>query len=123
MGKKTMRSVKETIEYLNDRIKQTGMTKAEVLTKAGLSRTIFTMALNRNAYLRVESMISLGEVLNVTVGDILGLDDGEYPEDIQKMLDMLKDISLENRKMISMNIENYFKVELWDKANMNREKS
>lgn len=123
MGKKTMRSVKETIEYLNDRIKQTGMTKAEVLTKAGLSRTIFTMALNRNAYLRVESMISLGEVLNVTVGDILGLDDDEYPEDIQKMLGMLKDISPENRKMISMNIENYFKVELWDKANMDRGKS
>ena len=111
-----MRTVKETIDFLNERIKQSGMMKKEVLEKAGLSVTIFTMALNRNAYLKIESMVSLGEVLNVTVGDILGINDSELPDDIQKMVDMLKSISPENRKMIAMNIENYFKVELQNKA-------
>ncbi len=117
-----MRSVKESIEYLNERIRQTGMTKAEVLKKAGLSVTIFTMAQSRNSYLRLESMISLGKILNVSVGDILGLNESDMPDDIQRMVAMLKDISPENRRMIEMNIENYFKVELWNKANEDRGK-
>ena len=112
-----MRTVKETIDFLNERIKQSGMLKKDVLEKAGLCVTIFTMALNRNTYLKIESMISLGQVLNVTLGDILGINDSELPDDIQKMVDMLKSISPENRKMISMNIENYFKVELQNKDN------
>ena len=37
------------------------------------------------------------------------------PDDIQQMVTMLKDISPENRKMISMNIENYLKVERQNK--------
>ena len=110
-----MRSVKETIDYLDNRIKQTGMTKADVLKKAGLSVSVFAMALNRNNYLRLESMMKLANVLNITVGDILGITDNELPDDIKKMLDMLKDISPENRKMISMNIENYFRVEMQNK--------
>ena len=115
-----MRTVKETIDYLNERIKQSGMLKKDVLEKAGLSVTIFTMALNRNAYLKIESMVSLGEVLNVSVGDILGINDNELPEDIQKMVDMLKSISPESRKMLSMNIENYFKVEMQKKDKSSR---
>ena len=115
-----MRTVKETIDYLNERIKQSGMLKKDVLEKAGLSVTIFTMAQNRNAYLKIESMMSLGEVLNVTVADILGINESEIPDDIQKMVDMLKSISPESRKMISMNIENYFKVEMQNKDKSSR---
>lgn len=111
-----MRTAKETIDFLKKRIKRSGMLQKEVLEKAGLSVTVFAMSITRNSYLRLESLISIGEVLNISVEDILGIDKSELPEDIQKMVDMLKSLSPESRKMIAMNIENYYKVELQNKA-------
>ena len=110
-----MRTVKETIDFLKETIKKSGMMQKDVLEKAGLSVTVFAMSIARNTYLKIESLISIGEVLNITVEDILGIEKSELPEDIQKMVDMLKSVSPESRKMIAMNIENYYKVELQNK--------
>ena len=108
-----MRSVEETIEFLNSSIKKSGIMKKDVLDKVGLSSSAFTMALSRNNYLRLESIEKLGEVLHLSVADILGLN--ELPEDIQEMVNMLKQLSPESRKMISMNINNYYQVEVQNK--------
>ena len=120
-----MRSVKETIDYLNDRIKRSGMTRVDVLKQAGLSVTIFTMALKRNSYLKLETFESLSKILDVPISDILGLSEKELtedeekmlhlPDDIKSMVDMLLKISPQSRKMIMMNIENYYSVEQQNK--------
>ena len=105
-----MRSVEEMIDFLNSSIKKSGMMKKDVLKQAGLSPTIFTMALNRNNYLGLEAIANLGKVLNVSVADILGVN--ELPEDIQEMVNKLQQLSPENRKMIAMIINNYYQVEV-----------
>ena len=124
-----MRTPIEIIDYLDERIKQSGMYKADVLKKAGYSITLFIMAKQRNSYLRVETMIELGRILNVSLTDILDIKEdakieqikktaelyNNLPEDIKRMIDMLQSISPENRKMIGMNIENYFNVEQQNK--------
>ena len=109
-----MRSVEETIDFLNCSIKKSGMMKKDVLDKAGLSNTVCTMALNRHSYLKLENIEKLAEVLNISVADILGVN--ELPDDIQNMVNMLQQLSPESRKMISMNINNYFQVEVLNKA-------
>ena len=97
-----MRSVKETIDYLNDRIKRSGMTRVDVLKQAGLSI-----------------------ILDVPLSDIFGLSEKDLtedeenmlhlPDDIKSMVDMLLEISPQSRKMIMMNIENYYSVEQQNK--------
>lgn len=124
-----MRTPIEVIEYLDEKIKLSGMYKADVLKNAGYSITLFTMAKNRNSYLKVETMIELGKILNISLADILDINEdiqlkeikksadmyNNLPEDIKKMVTMLLSISPENRKMIGMNIENYYTVEKQNK--------
>lgn len=106
-----MRSAKELVAFCKERTKQLGMSQAEMLRKANCSNTVFVMLLQRNTYPRIETIVDLANALEVSISDILGLKDESIPDDIQQMVNMLKDISPENRKMISMNIENYLKVE------------
>ena len=106
-----MRSVDEVIKFCENRAMQLGISKTEMFQKAGCSPTLFVMARRRNTYMKIETLIELGKVLNVTVGEILGFNEENVPEDILNMVSMLKVISPENRRMIRMNIENYFKVE------------
>ena len=110
-----MRSAKELVAFCKERTKQLGMTQAEMLRKANCSPTMFVMLLQRDTYPRVETLVEMAKVLEVSVSDILGTEDTDIPDDIQQMVNMLKDISPENRKMISMNIENYLQVERQNK--------
>jgi hypothetical protein len=107
-----MRTGKEMIQFIEDRIKSSGRTKSDVLLSANCSLPIFIMARKRNSYLKLETLISLAKTLGISVSDILGEGNEELPEDIKQMISMLKSISPENRKMIAMNIENYLKVEV-----------
>lgn len=106
-----MRTVEEVIKFCESRARQLGISKTELFKKAGCSPTLFIMAERRNTYMKIETLIELGKVLNVTVGEILGTNEEVLPDDIWHMVSMLKAISPENRRMISMNIENYFSVE------------
>lgn len=105
-----MRTVEETIDFCKERIAALGMSQADVLSKAGCSATLFVMSLRRKSYMRVETLDSLAKILNVSVADILGVNDNNMPDDIQNMVSMLKEIPLKDRKMIAMNIENYYRV-------------
>ena len=105
-----MRTPKEIVEYLKYKIKQLGLGQEETLKKAGLSTTIFAMSLKRNLYMRLESIIAISNVLNISVGEILGYSDNEIPEDIQQMISMLLTLPKDDRRMIAMNIENYFSI-------------
>jgi transcriptional regulator with XRE-family HTH domain len=107
-----MRTVEETIEFCKERIAALGMSQADVLAKAGCSTTLFIMSLKRKSYMRVETMASLAKILNVSVADILGVDNEDIPDDIQNMVSMLKEIPPRDRKMIAMNIENYYRVSM-----------
>ena len=49
-----MRTVKETIDFLKETIKKSGMMQKDVLEKAGLSVTVFAMSIARNTYLKIE---------------------------------------------------------------------
>lgn len=110
-----MRSPKELVAFCKERTKQLGMTQAEMLQKANCSVTVFVMLSRRNTYPRIETIVDLAKALEVNISDILGLKDEAIPDDIQQMVNMLKDISPESRKMISMNIENYLQVERQNK--------
>lgn len=109
--KNNMRSAKELVEFCKERTSNLGMTQAQMLEKAGCDKMTFVMMLRRNSYPKIETLVALSNALEVSISDILGLNNDNLPDDIQKMVSMLKDISPENRKMILMNIENYFTVE------------
>ena len=110
-----MRTPEEIVDFCKNRIKQLGLTQAEVLKKADCSVMLFVMIVQRNSYPKIETLLDLSKVLGVGVDDILGFKEEDYPDDIQQMISMLQNISPENRKMISMNIENYFRVEMQNK--------
>lgn len=110
-----MRTVDEMIDFCVKKIGSLGMTQGEALEKAGCTKTLFIMARRRQSYFTIESLKALASVMQCSISDILGLKDEELPEDIEQMLFMLKQIPPEHRKMILMNIENYYKVSLEEK--------
>ena len=111
-----MRTVDEMIDFCVKKIGSLGMTQREALEKAGCAKSLFILARRRQNYFSIESLNSLAQVLDCSVSDILGIKNEELPEDIERMVSMLKQIPPEHRKMILMNIENYYKVSLEEKS-------
>ena len=107
-----MNTVKEIVAICDKRIKAMGISRWELQKRAGLSETFFTMALHRNSFPKVESLEALSKELGVPLIDLLGLGETELPDDIKLMESMLLKIPEEDRKMIAMNIENYYKKSL-----------
>lgn len=105
-----MYSVKELVEFCDKRLKLMGISRPELFRRAGLSSTLFTMAVKRNVYIKIENLITIADVLGVTMSDILGLEKTELPEDIKFMEQMLLDIPPRDRMMIEKNIKNYYEV-------------
>jgi hypothetical protein len=105
-----MRTPEEVVNFCKQRIRQLKLGQVETLEKAGISTTIFAMSLKRNVYMKVETMNILAQLLNVSVGEMLGCNNSDLPSDIQEMVDMLLILPEEDRKLISMNIKNYCDV-------------
>ena len=112
-----MNTIKQLIAICDERLKVMGITRNELLKRAGLSETVFTMALSRNTYLRVETLAVISELLEIPLVDLLGINDAKkaLPEDIEVMENMLLKIPEKARKMILMNIKNYYEVALSEK--------
>lgn len=112
-----MNTIKQLVAICDERLKVMGITRTELLRRAGLSETVFTMALTRNSYLKVESLVALSEILGIPLLELIGLKEEEVPHDIKVMEEMLMKIPEKDRKMIFMNIENYYKIALSKKSN------
>ena len=106
-----MNNIKQLMAIVDERLKILGMTRAELLRRAGQSQSVFVMAISRNAPLRLETVDSISKVLGISVSVLLGLDK-KLPTDIQIMVDMLLKIPERDRKMISLIIKNYYEVTL-----------
>jgi hypothetical protein len=105
-----MRTPEEVVNFCKNRIKQLKLGQVETLEKAGISTTIFAMSLKRNVYMRIETMSILAQMLNVSVGEMLGCDNSNLPDDIKNIVDMLLRLSEEDRKLIEMNINNILNI-------------
>lgn len=102
-----MNTIEQFVAICDERLDEMGITRAELLRRAGQSPSLFVMALKRNSFLKVESIIAISEVLNISVPILLGLKEN-IPQDIRLMVDMLLKIPPRDRKMISLNIKNYY---------------
>ncbi len=108
----SMNTIKQVIEICDKRLKELGITRAELLRRANQSPTLFTMALKRNYYFGIESFVSISDALGIPLTDLLVLEEHTVPEDIKAMEDMLLKIPEEDRKMIALNIRNYYEKAL-----------
>lgn len=109
-----MNTIKQFMDICDERLTELGMTRAELLRKIGQSRSLFTMALKRNYYINVETIVQISEEIGISVPVLLGIEDN-FPADVRKMIDMLLKIPERDRKMISMNIKNYYDLAMSEK--------
>ena len=109
-----MNNIRQFMAVCDERLKEMGITRAELLRRAGQSPSLFVMALKRNSYLRIESIIAISEVIGISVPVLLGIKES-IPQDIRIMVDMLLKIPERDRKMISLNIRNYYEEALSSK--------
>ena len=107
-----MNTIKQLVAICDERLSVMGITRTELLRRVGLSETVFTMALARNSYLKVETLVAISKVLGIPLLELIGEKEEEVPHDIKVMEEMLMKISEEDRKMILMNIKNYYKIAL-----------
>ena len=105
-----MFSVKEFIDYCDERIKLLGTTKTEFLRNIGLSETLFIMSLKRGTFPKLENIDLIAKSLGVSVERVLGLDNHAIPEDIKDMENMLIKIPESQRKILEMNIKNIYDI-------------
>ena len=68
------------------------------------------MALKRDMLLKVENIYAISKEINVSIPKLLGLEEDPLPEDIKIMEEKLRVIPEKDRKMILMNIQNYYDV-------------
>lgn len=111
---KRMNTIEQFMEICDERIAEMGITRAELLRRAGQSQALFNMALKRNSHLRIENIIAISEVLGISVPILLGIEE-TIPSDIRIMVDMLMKIPERDRKMISLNIKNYYEMAMSEK--------
>lgn len=105
-----MNTIKEFMNVVDERLKIMGISRWELLKRCGLSETLFTMALKRDMLLKVENIFAISKEINVSVPRLLGIEEQPIPDDIKIMEDMLIKIPKKDRKMILMNIQNYYDV-------------
>ena len=103
-----MNTVKEFIEVVDKRLREIGMSRWELSKRAGLSETVFTMALKRETYLRIENIEAISKVLEISIQQLLGLEERDIPDDIKTIEDLLLKIPERDRKMILLNVKNYY---------------
>lgn len=106
----SMNTIKEFMNVIDERLKIMGISRWELLKRCGLSETLFTMALKRDMLLKVENIYAISKEINVSIPKLLGLEEDPLPEDIKIMEEKLRVIPEKDRKMILMNIQNYYDV-------------
>lgn len=111
-----MNTIEQFMKICDERIAEMGITRAELLRRAGQSQALFNMALKRNSHLRIENIIAISEVLGISVPILLGIEEN-IPSDIRIMVDMLMKIPERDRRMISLNIKNYYEMAMSEKKN------
>lgn len=110
-----MNTIKEFMNIIDERLKIMGISRWELLKRCGLSETLFTMALKRNMFLKVENIFAISKELDISIPRLLGIEETHLPDDIKNMEDMLLEIPEKDRKMILMNIQNYYNVAVSEK--------
>ncbi len=109
-----MRNGIEFVDYLESQLAEISMSPFMMSKLIGISRATMIGWKKFNRLPTVEVLFKISELLKIPVNELV--DEAEvkkvtYPADIRKMIDMLTEIPEENRKMISMNIKNYYDVE------------
>lgn len=111
-----MYTPEELVNFCDKKIKKMGMSKPEFLRSLGLSDTLFIMSAKRSTHIKLETLELIANKLGVTMKELLGLEDKEpLPEDVDDMLRILLDISEKDRKVIQLNLKNYYDLVIKDK--------
>lgn len=107
-----MNTVEQFMQICDQRLKELGITRADLLRRIGQSQSLFIMALKRKTYMGVEALVSISEELKIPISVLLGLEKRKIPSDIQLMEDMLLKIPERDRQVILLNIKNFYNINL-----------
>lgn len=78
--------------------KKTGLTQAEVAEKAGLSDRTYADIERGTVNMRIETLLRICEVLQITPDDILIEDNPEICSEQEKLMERLNDCTLKKRE-------------------------
>lgn len=109
-----MRNGSEFVDFLESQLAEINMSPFMMSKLIGISRATMIGWKKFNRLPTVEVIYKISALLKIPVNELVGESEVKkvtYPADIKKMIDMLMEIPEENRKMISMNIKNYYDVE------------
>ena len=104
----SMNTVKEILSICDEKMKRIGITRAELLRRIGQSPTLFNMAEKRNSYFNIETFVAISKELEISLPELLGLENNNIPEDIKIIEEMLIKLPLKDRKMISLIVKTYY---------------
>ena len=105
-----MRSAKEFFDFCDEVIERKGTTRAELARKVGMTPAAWNMSIKRDSFFKVELMCRIAEELRVPLTELLGLKETKrLPADIEKMVDKLMEISVEDRELVAATVDVYYR--------------
>lgn len=69
---RAMNTTEQIIKVIEERLEALDMSKAELLRRSGQSQSLFVMALKRGSSFRIESLVEMSKVLNISLPVLLG---------------------------------------------------
>lgn len=110
------RNSKEIAEYCDKLLHERNDTIYNMCSKIGIDRAKLGMWRQKNVDPRLGTLVSIAMYLGISIDNLVGLEENPdstffyVPDDIKEMIDMLLEIPEKDRRMIKMNIQNYYKV-------------
>lgn len=110
------RNSKEIVEYCERLLRERNDTVYNMCSKIDVDRAKLSMWKQKIVDPRLGALVRISMYLGISIDNLVGLEENSdntffyVPDDIKEMIDMLLEISERDRKMIKMNIQNYYKV-------------
>ncbi len=116
------RTSKEIADYCEKLLQSRNDNVSNMCKHIGIPQAKFSMWKQRDFDPRLGTLIDIILYLDISFEDLLDLkpESEKLPDDIFKMVSMLKHIKENDRKMILLNIKNYYDVAMTDKNSDSR---
>lgn len=102
---------KEIAEFCEALLRNSGRTIAEMCRMTGMKKEMFSMWKSHPAIIpRMDALLKICNYLGISMDTLIGIEKKMLPYDIEAMVNMLVEIPENDRRMILMNIKNYYDV-------------
>lgn len=112
---------KEIAEYCEQILKEKNDTVCNMCSHIGINAAKISMWKKKDCDPRLGTLVDIIQYLGVSLDEFLGIAPPEernpVPKDILEMEKMLLDIPENDRRMIQMNIKNYYDISIQRKRN------